>query len=416
MATIIPKKDRAGTVTRFKFQCCVGRDPLSGKQVWRTKSFPRPEGLDAKREKEKVELEAAKWEEAERTLYEKTHEKVDKRKISFSAFVWNHWWPLAIDNGEHTHTTLKAMRPAAKLAVDYFTNRGKTRLSAIDTEAVQGYVRWLKVEASGKKGNPYSPATQRLYYRVLNSIFEFARRMKYVDENPCNDVTVPKMESTNDIDYLKPEHAQRFIDCLAKQTLYWRTLVTMLLVLGLRRGEAAGLQWADLDEKTHVLTIQRNVTPDRDAETKINIGKPKSKKSRTVFVPPLLFDLLMAHKAEQMNTKGPLFPSAFIFSKAKDAYQPINPAQITGWLGKFTKKNGLPNLSPHDLRHTAATMAIESGCDIKSVSRLLGHSDAKMTLKFYAEATERAQATVTQNVENVLFNVKGKDAVSSGKA
>ena len=66
------------------------------------------------------------------------------------------------------------------------------------------------------------------------------------------------------------------------------------------------------------------------------------------------------------------------------------------------QRHGLPNVSPHDLRHTAATLALESGADLKQIQQLLGHRDASTTLQFYAGVTEERQRQTVEGIENLL--------------
>jgi hypothetical protein len=98
MATIIPKMDKAGNVKSYKFMTCVGRDEQY-KQVWRTCTIPRPEGLTPKKEEAEVERQADAWELEQKAEYEKSQTKTDKNKITFAEFVKEHWWPDHVMDG-----------------------------------------------------------------------------------------------------------------------------------------------------------------------------------------------------------------------------------------------------------------------------------------------------------------------------
>ena len=76
----------------------------------------------------------------------------------------------------------------------------------------------------------------------------------------------------------------------------------------------------------------------------------------------------------------------FVFPSPESPYKPHQPGYITKHLKKFMKRIGLPDMSPHDLRHTCASLLLHSGADIKSVQDILGHSDASTTLNFYAKS------------------------------
>lgn len=70
------------------------------------------------------------------------------------------------------------------------------------------------------------------------------------------------------------------------------------------------------------------------------------------------------------------------------------------------KRHNLPNVSPHDLRHTAATLALEGGADLKQVQQLLGHKDPATTMRFYTGVTEEAERRTVQGIESVLASVE----------
>ena len=88
--------------------------------------------------------------------------------------------------------------------------------------------------------------------------------------------------------------------------------------------------------------------------------------------------------------------------------RPIYPTEPTRWTQKFIKRHNLPNVSPHDLRHTAATLAIESGASLKAVQILLGHQDSTTTMDFYAGITEQAQRRTVEGIESLLASSDNK--------
>ena len=95
-------------------------------------------------------------------------------------------------------------------------------------------------------------------------------------------------------------------------------------------------------------------------------------------------------------------PSAFIFCNEINPYMPLYPTEPTRHVAKFVKKYNLPNVSPHDLRHTAATLALESGANLKQVQTLLGHKDEATTMQFYAGVTDEAKRRTVEGIESIL--------------
>ena len=400
MATLTTKTDDAGKPISYKFTCCVGRDD-SGKQIWRTKTIKSP-GLTPKREKDYVADQMAAWEKQQKADYARTHNAVDKDRITLAEFVTEHWWPDHVMDGSHTPSSISFYKQMSDHILEYFGS--KKKLSQIDAEAVKRYIKYLRTDAISKSGKPYSATTIQHHFSTLRNILEYARRFHYIQSDPCHDLTQKEKPHRDNkkVDFLSIHQAQRFMECLQDEPLFWRCFMTVLLKTGLRRGECVGLQWGDIDGNKLTLSISRNVTIDRNSPDKIYVGKTKTDEDRTVPISQGLYALLMTHKHEQQKKHGVLLPNAFVFCSALNPYKPIYPTEPTRWQSKFVKRNGLPQVSPHDLRHTAATLALESGADLKQVQELLGHRDPSTTMAFYTGVTEEAQRRTIEGIESLI--------------
>ncbi len=270
----------------------------------------------------------------------------------------------------------------------------KKPLDSVTPDDLRRYVAKLQAEDAKPTDKPLSAATVKHYFKTLNVIFNYAERHNRIERNPMRKVNPPKLEH-HDVDFLAPEQAQAFIKALTDAPIRWRAFMTLLIGTGLRRGEAVGLQWQDVDLKAATITISRNVTFSRG---KIIVDTPKSSRSnRTLPITPGLVSLLKEWQSAQLtewqgltvNTKvtAMLAPKAYVFGSEIDPYAPMFPHTPTRWLKSFIKKHGLPDVSPHDLRHTAGSLMLASGATIKDVQDTLGHADPSTTLKFYAGTT-----------------------------
>ena len=402
MATITAKKDKAGNVTAYKVKICLARDERY-KQIQRTTTIKRPEGLTPAKERKEVERLAAEWERAQREEYEKTSSKEDKTKITFADFVNKHWWPDHVEDGSHTPSTLSFYRHMTDDLLSYFGPR--KRLAQIDAEAVKRYIKFCNTEAKTKRGEPYSAATVQHHFNTLRTILEYARRFHYINGEPCRDLTAKEKprRDKKQIDFLAPDEAKAYLSALEREPLFWRAFMNLLITTGLRRGEAVGLQWGDIDPDKLTITVQRNVTIDKGSPEKYHIGATKTGEVRTVPVSPRVLALLAAlKKAQQDKYQAVLLPRAFIFCRTNEPYKPLYPTEPTRWQRKFTERHGLRKVSPHDLRHTAATLALEGGASLKQVQELLGHADPSTTMSFYAGVTEEAQRRTVEGIEKLL--------------
>lgn len=401
MAKIDTRRDKAGEIVGYRFRACLGRDE-QGKQIWRTTSFSRPEGLTPKKEEAEVKRQADAWEQEQRAEYERTHSKEDKSKITFEAFVREKWWRDHVMDGTHTPSSISFYKYMSDDLVSYF---GKKRLNGIDAEAVKRYIKFLNTEATSKNGEPLAPTTIQHHFGTLRNIMQYARRFHYIQADPCQDLSQKEKphRGKKKVDFLDPAQAQRFIQCVADEPLYWQCLLNVLITTGLRRGEAVGLQWGDIDGEKLTLSISRNVSVDTHSPDKMHIGSTKTGEDRVVPISFRLYGLLKSFKQEQeAKYHAALMPSAFIFCSESNPYAPLYPTTVTRHVSSFIKRNKLPNVSPHDLRHTAATLALESGADLKQVQELLGHKDASTTMQFYAGVTDEAKRRTVEGIESLI--------------
>ena len=178
--------------------------------------------------------------------------------------------------------------------------------------------------------------------------------------------------------------------------------MTTLLLLGLRRGEAAGLQWQDIDYDSNTIHIERNVI--YTSASGLVVTTPKTANSvRTVPIPFSLAALLREWQKEQVRPNGSaLIPTAFAFAVPERPFDPPMPDTFTKWLSRFTKERNLPNISPHDLRHSCASLLLMSGASVKDTQDFMGHADAETTLKYYVATTDERLAKAGNALADAL--------------
>ena len=150
--------------------------------------------------------------------------------------------------------------------------------------------------------------------------------------------------------------------------------------LGLRIGEICGLKWGDFDLSTGIVTIQRTVNriSCENGHTKIVVQSPKTKNSNRAI--PLPKSLIRVLKLLSEN-----FSSETWFLSGNEE-KPVEPRCYRKSIHGYLKKAGVHQAHPHMLRHTFATTCLQAHCDIKTLSELLGHANATITLKRYVHS------------------------------
>ena len=258
-----------------------------------------------------------------------------------------------------------------------------------------------------------SPKTIRNYHNFVSSVLSYAVRMGMIQHNPAQNVTLPPMERKEKECYTL-EEAQAFLESLEKAPTKYRAFFVLAIYGGFRRGEILGLEWPDLDFETCVVRIRRTSQYVKGPGVFTDTTKT-TQSQRSLKLPAAVFDVLRQHRAEQAqerlmlgdqwhDTKR-LFVGAF--------GEPMNPNTPYHWLERFCKETGQRFLGVHHFRHLNATLLINSGTDVRTVSASLGHSQVTTTLNIYAHTFAEAQARAGEAVAEALALGKSKRAKGS---
>jgi integrase len=225
---------------------------------------------------------------------------------------------------------------------------GSTRLSDIDLDSVERWVADL-----GKSGKGATVVIRA--YGVLCGILESAVKGKRLARNPVRGVeNLPRKQRKPRV-YLTHEQVDGLADAAGdKRTL---VLVLVLAYCGLRWGEAIGLRVKHLD-----LLRKRMVVADNAVQVNniIHVGTPKSHTGRSVPIPQFLV-VELAQQCEGKGREDLVFPG-------RDGEYLRRSVSVTGWFTKAVEKSGVPRLTPHDLRHTCASLSVQAGAHVKSPS------------------------------------------------
>jgi len=240
-------------------------------------------------------------------------------------------------------------------------------LASVRNSEVQSWVTDLSNGSEGRK--PKSATVVRRCHDILAAIFDVAVRDHLIPSNPARGIKVPRKVSKEHV-YLT--HDELAALCLA--TGEHATLIGLLGYTGLRWGEAAGLRVRDINLLRGRLNVSQNAVY---VGGEVVVGTPKTYERRSVPFPEILVGPLRQAMAGKT-------PDDVVFDD-HGAYMTTPTIKANSWWHRSVREVGLPPMTIHDLRHTAASLAISAGANVKAVQRMLGHASAAMTLDTYSD-------------------------------
>jgi integrase len=286
-------------------------------------------------------------------------------------------------------------RYEAALTVHVLTRWADVPLATVEHSAIQA---WLaKLTAAGQSG-----ASVRKIHGVLSAILDLAVRDKRLPANPAKGVNLPRANahrrrylSAEDVELLAAEAArppqQREQSELGAPYRLYGLAIFVLAYSGLRWSELAALRVDHVD----LLRSRLNIS---EAVTEINggvlaWGTPKSHETRSVPLPRFLAAELAPHLATRSGRD-------LVFTTVNGEVLRNRNARRS-WFDRAAAVIGQEGLTPHELRHTAASLAVSSGANVKAVQRMLGHASAAMTLDIYADLFDSDLDAVADRLDGI---------------
>lgn len=233
-----------------------------------------------------------------------------------------------------------------------------------------------------------APRTVETIYGRFRNFLNWCVTEGRIKANPAAKINLPQGHKREHI-FLTVGQVQDLTEAIG---VFYEDLIWFLATTGLRFGEAAELRVRDLDLPRRRIMVSRSVT---DVNGKMVVGPPKGRKSRSVPMTSFMVGRIAAR----------------VEGKARDAL--VFPAQRGGWIrsNNFKRRTYDPavaaaklpaDLWVHDLRHTAASLAVASGASVKSIQRMLGHASAALTLDIYAGLFDQDLDAVADRMDSML--------------
>ncbi len=241
-------------------------------------------------------------------------------------------------------------------------------LSDVAFADLQDWVSGLSVNGSTRfDGKGLSASRVIQAHQVVSQVLRYAVKAKHLPANPAERIDLPRKHDVEQ-KYLTHEQLHR----LAVASGRFRTFVLVLGYCGLRFGEVAALRVGNVDLKARRIRVRRSVT--NVTGTGSVEGATKNHSARTVPVPKFLVPLLETEIGERGETE-------LLFPWRRGGY--LTEGEVRWVFDPAAKTVGQDGLTPHELRHTCASLAIAAGANVKVLQTLLGHKTATLTLDRY---------------------------------
>ena len=283
---------------------------------------------------------------------------------------------------------------------------GSVKLQKLSGSQVNGL--YAKLGESGRKNGKsgLSPQTIHHVHSCLHKACKDAVRWGLIARNPLDAADPPrrKGDGTTEMKTWSAEQLGAFLASVRGQRLHalWHTIA----MTGMRRGEALGLRWSDVDLENGRLSVRRALIPtNRD----VVVSEPKTAKGRRVIaLDPATTEVLKEQAAGQLEEQREWDPawsdSGLVFTAENG--KALDPETISRWFRIAVKRAMLPPIRLHDLRHTHATLALQAGIHPKVVSERLGHATVSITLDTYSHAIPALQEEAAEKIAGLVLNAR----------
>lgn len=261
--------------------------------------------------------------------------------------------------------------------------------------------KWVNSLSNGdyiNSNGALKPQTVKNIFLRLSSAMDKAVELKLITESPCKYTQLPKLVKYNATVFDDAE-LKKFLNAIKGHEL--ETPMMILLMLGLRRGEAIALRWKCIDWDNKTINITESMV--QTSKDTNYIKAPKSKAGiRSIVMPKHLYEYLKAEYDTLKRLDKHFSEDDFIIHK-KGSKEPYKPNTLYQKFKRFLKQNNLEDIRLHDLRHTTATIMLNSGISPKISSQVLGHSTVSVTLDTYSHVLKSVQVDAADKIDKQIF-------------
>ena len=283
-------------------------------------------------------------------------------------------------------------------------NLGPIPLNKLTTGDIQQFYAALKQSGrllrQEQYGEGLSDQTVRGIHTTFHAALDKTVSEKIILRNPSDFCRLPSAKA-REMQVLTPEEIQRLLIQAKEDGCF--ELLLLELSTGLRRGEICALQWDDLNFNTGELQVKRQV---HRVKGELVVSDPKTKASnRSVILPTPVLTVLNDYKTE--------INSAWMFPSPLSNDSPRDPTAVRKRLTTILERADCKHIRFHDLRHTFATISLEHGMDIKTLSTIIGHVSTATTLNVYAHVTDEMRKTAAAKIDRGITKAKNTQNINT---
>lgn len=374
--TIYPYRDG------FAAQVTVGRNPSTGK--------PKRATFYGKTQAEVRKKMTA----AAREVDEGTYMQPSKMTVA----QWLDVWTREYLNGVKPRT-LDLYKQQVRLHLK--PTIGALKLSELTAPAVQSLY-------NAKIKGGLSPKSVINIHGILHKAMKQALKIGYIRINPCDACDLPRIQK-REMAILDDSLMSRFLSVIQEHRHYAALFTTVFT--GLREGELLGLTWDCIDFEAGIISINKQLQRRKleSGEVTYSFAPVKNSRPRTLTPAPAVLAVLKQQRQKQIEWRWTSKeawsnPDGLVFTN--ELGQHIGANTIYHALKKVAATIGAPNVRFHDLRHTYATLSIQNGTDIKTVSQDLGHATTAFTMDVYGHVTDTMKQASAARMEQYIKDIK----------
>lgn len=378
---------------RWEARYTVGRDPGTGKQVQKS-------------------VYGKTQDEVRRKLNEATKDIDDgvyANSGSMTVSAWMDIW-LKEYTGNLKDTTLRSYTDNTELhikpglgavKIDKLTPTMIQRFYNKTLESGRRFAEGRKVDATTDRS--LSPKTIKNIHTVLHKALKQATKPpgSLIKYNPSDAVELPKIVQKEKA-VLNEDQISALLHELEGNWHY--PMFYLDLFCGLRRGELLGLQWKNVDFERRTISVVGQIQRERKKGGQLRIVPLKNNKTRTIYPPTSVFEVLEEHRALQDELKATVLSkgeewkdTGAVFTNDHGGW--LEGSAVYRCLIKHLKNIGIDDVNLHGLRHTYATASISEGVDVKTLQESLGHHDPGFTLRVYGHAIETMKRSAAEKMD-----------------